>query len=116
MPLALDLDLVLFAKWRLRIAELDLRIFQRECDVELRLIILLYLNQSPLERTALLSQFKLDRITMRTRIAALIERNLVSEVANPADKRKKRYSLTKRGVALLQDYKSEVTKLTLVTE
>ena len=79
-------------------------------------MLLLYLHQNPLERMALLSKFKLDRITMRTRINTLIARSLVSEAADPADKRKKLYTLTKRGITLLQDYKAEVTKLTRLTD
>ena len=108
------MEINLFAKWRLRIQELDAHMFGAYDNLELRILLILYLNKAPLERKILIAQFKLDQITMRTHINSLIGRGLIAVSTNAADRRKKHYELTTAGQNLLNAYSDALLKATFV--
>ena len=108
------MDLSAFARWRLRLAELECQMFNVDVDVELRILLHLYLGKNSIDRKSLLSHFKLDRITMRSRITSLINRKLIVSTVSNIDRREKHYSLTPAGHNLLTTYRDEVFKLTFI--
>lgn len=108
------MDLSVFARWRLRLADMEYQMFNVDVDVELRILLHLYLGKNSTDRKSLLGHFKLDRITMRSRISSLINRKLIVSTISDSDRREKHYSLTPAGHKLLKAYRDEVVKLTFV--
>jgi DNA-binding MarR family transcriptional regulator len=109
------MDLTLFAQWRLRLATVESSAIGAESDIRLRVLLILLLNKTPTDRKTLLSHFKLDRITMRTYINALIDEEVINVSESAADRRQKLYSLTEKGMMLMQSYSDQALKITFVT-
>ena len=108
------MDLTLFAQWRLRLASVESSIMGAETDIRLRVLLILLLNKTPTDRKTLLSHFKLDRITMRTCINALIDETVINVSESANDRRQKLYSLTDKGVMLMESYRDQALKITFV--
>ncbi|MEI6572371.1 MAG: hypothetical protein WCO61_02380 [Alphaproteobacteria bacterium] len=109
------MDLTLFAQWRLRLALVESSMMGAETDIRLRVLLILLLNKTPTDRKTLLSQFKLDRITMRTYINTLIDEAVINVSESAADRRQKLYSLTEKGMMLMKAYRDQALKITFVT-
>jgi DNA-binding MarR family transcriptional regulator len=109
------MDLTLFAQWRLRLAAVESNAIGAESDIRLRILLILLLSRSTTDRKTLLSHFKLDRITMRAYINALIDETLITVSTSATDLRQKHYSLTQKGVMLMKTYRDQAIKITFVT-
>ena len=108
------MDLTSFAHWRLRLAAVESETVGAETDIRLRIMLILLLNKTATDRKTLLSHFKLDRITMRNHINALIDQSLIKVDINSADRRQKHYSLTENGLKSLKNYHVQALKITFV--
>ena len=108
------MNLLLFAQWRLRLAELEDELFQTSANVSLKILLNILVNNNVLERKLLLSNFSLDRVTMRWHINSLVEDELIVVSENTTDRRRKDYSITPRGILLLREYRNEVIKRTFL--
>lgn len=108
------MNLLLFTQWRLRLAELEEELFQIASNVNLKILLYIYVNNNVLERKLLLKHFSLDRVTMRSHINSLVEDNLIVVNENSIDRRRKEYSVSPRGIKLLGEYRNEVIKRTFL--
>ncbi|MEN9754356.1 MAG: hypothetical protein RLZ07_738 [Pseudomonadota bacterium] len=109
------MDLTSFAHWRLRLSSVESNLIGAESDIRLRILLILLLNRTTTDRKTLLSHFKLDRITMRSYINALIDETLIIASESATDRRQKHYSLTHKGITLMKTYRDQALKITFVT-
>ena len=108
------MNLLLFTQWRLRLAELEEELFQIASNVNLKILLYIYVNNNVLERKLLLKHFSLDRVTMRSHINSLVEGHLIVVNENSIDRRRKEYTVTPHGIKLLREYRNEVIKRTFL--
>ena len=108
------MNLLVFAQWRLRVADLEQEIFHDSPNVNLLILLYVFVSDNMMDRKSLLKHFNLDRITMRWHINSLIENELIAANESATDRRQKEYSVTPRGIRLLKDYRNEVIKRTFL--